>query len=425
MINFFNKNHSTPRQRIEPVIDMDRTVQNADSETIKMGPNEFGEFVRGGMSSAAGKVVSEKTAMRVSAVYACVQLIGGVTSSLPLPVFDVSSGTRKRDDSDPLWWLLNQQPNQKYTAAVFVESLVASNKLNGDGFAAIRRPSLASPIITELEWYPRENVEVIEDNNRLVYLMTKNGKQKAMLAEDVIHIPGPGFNGKHGMSQIKHALSNAAGTALAADEFSGKFFANGARPDFALEFPGSLDENQQDMIRRTWAERHQGAGNAHLPALMSGGAKVHEITMNAEDAQLITTRKFQVEDIARIFGVPPHMIGHTEKSSSWGTGVEQMSIGFVKYTLAPLLTKIEQELNRKLFGGDRKKFVEFNTAGLERGDYKTRMEGYRTALGRAGEPGWMTKNEIRKLENLPPVPGGDELNEGINNESTSETTGTE
>jgi HK97 family phage portal protein len=425
MINLFNKNHSTPRQRIEPVIDMDRTVQNADSETIKMGPNEFGEFVRGGMSSAAGKVVSEKTAMRVSAVYACVRLIGGTIASLPLPVYDVSNGERQRAEDDPVWWLLNQQPNDKYSAAVFWESMLGSLLLNGDGFAAIQRPSIASPVVRALEWYPSKNVEVIEDNNRLVYLMTKNGKQKAMLADDVIHVPGPGFDGKRGMSQIKHALSNAAGTALAADEFSGKFFANGARPDFALEFPGSLDENQQDMIRRTWAERHQGSSNAHLPALMSGGAKVHEITMNAEDAQLITTRKFQVEDIARIFGVPPHMIGHTEKSSSWGTGVEQMSIGFVKYTLAPLLTKIEQELNRKLFDGTRRRFSEFNTAGLERGDYKTRMEGYRTALGRAGEPGWMTVNEIRKLENQPPVEGGNELNKGNGDESTSETTGTE
>lgn len=153
---------------------------------------------------------------------------------------------------------------------------------------------------------------------------------------------------------------------------------------------------------------------------MSGGMKIHELTINAEDAQLIETRKFQIEDIARVFGVPPHMIGHTEKSSSWGTGVEQMSIGFVKYTLARHLTKIEQEFNRKLWR-DKTYFAEFNTAGLERGDYKTRMEGYRIALGRAGEQPWMDVEEVRRLENLSPDFNPQKANE---NESTTETTST-
>ena len=167
--------------------------------------------------------------------------------------------------------------------------------------------------------------------------------------------------------------------------------------------------NLWTQVRRTLNLQNGGTGNAHLPALMVGGAKVHELTMNAEDAQLIDTRRFQVEDIARIFGVPPHMIGHTDKTSSWGTGVEQMSIGFVKYTLQRHLVKFEQEINRKVWPSRERYFVEFMTAGLERGDYKTRNEGYRIALGRAGEPAWMTVNEVRKLENLPPVPGGEKL----------------
>lgn len=406
-------------QRIEPVITKEVTaIQNA----ISINSDELTSFITGGMS--AGVSVNENTVMKVSAVYASVSLIGGAIASLPLPIYQYNKGDREKIDH-PAWWLLNRQPKSAYSAAVFWESFVASLLLHGDGFAKIIRPSKFSPEVSGFDWYKKKDVEVIDDNGRLIYLLTRDNKKEVVAQEDMIHVPGPGFDGKNGMSQIKYVLLNAAGIAIAADKFSSAFFANGARPDFALEFPGGLTEQQQDMIRRTWGERHQGVEKSHLPALMSGGAKVHELTMNAEDAQLITTREFQVEDIARIFGVPPHMIGHTKNSTSWGTGVEQMSIGFVKYTLSRYLVKIEQELNRKLFLNQREFFAEFNTAGLERGDYKTRMEGYRIALGRAGEPGWMTAEEIRKLENLTTEPTVGTLNKGVSNEPIAKTTGQE
>jgi HK97 family phage portal protein len=142
--------------------------------------------------------------------------------------------------------------------------------------------------------------------------------------------------------------------------------------------------------------------------VLGGGLKVQPITINAHDAQLLETRKFQVEDICRIFGVPPHMVGHTEKTTSWGSGVEAMGIGFVKYTLQRHLVAFEQEINRKVFL-NAARFSEFATVGLERGDTKTRYDAYRTALGRAGEKAWMTVNEVRKAENMSPVDGGDEL----------------
>lgn len=373
---------------------------------------ELGAFISGGMS--AGVAVNEQTSMKVSAVYASVSLIGGAIASLPLPIYKSDGGDREKVAHD-LWWLLNRQPNQNYSAAVFWESLIGSLLLHGDGFAEILRPSRFSPDVIGFDWYRKKEVEVIEDGGRLIYKLTRDNKTRAVSQEDMLHVPGPGFDGKNGMSQLKYVLLNAAGIAIAADRYSSAFFANGARPDFALEFPGDLTDAQQDMIRKSWSDRHKGPDNAHLPSLLTDGAKVHELTMNAEDAQLLSTRQFQVEDIARIFGVPPHMIGHTQNNTSWGTGVEQMSIGFVKYTLSRYLTKIEQELNRKLFQSDRTHFLEFNTAGLERGDYKTRMEGYRIALGRAGEPGWMTQEEIRKLENLPETPKAGQLNTGAAN----------
>ena len=422
MMEFFNRKRAEPTQRIEPVLNTVK-VNNSSSMTGDINADEFGQFIRGGMASGGGMVVNEKTAMKVSAVYASVGLIGGAISSIPLPVFRDEITGRVRDRTNPLDSLLNKRPHTNYSASVFWESITASLLLNGDGFARIIRPGRFGAKIIGFDWYKAKDVEVKDDDGQIIYILKRNGKTEAVLPDDMIHIPGPGFDGLRGMSQIKFVLSNAAGVALAADEYSSAFFKNGARPDFAIEIPGNPTKESTQLFRESWQDRHGGVGKSHLPAIIAGGAKVHELTMNAEDAQLITTRQFQVEDIARIFGVPPHMIGHTSKSSSWGTGIEQMSIGFVKYTLSRHLIKIEQELNAKCFSETDKYFVEFNTAGLERGDYKTRMEGYRIGLGRAGEPGWMTVNEIRKLENQPPIDGGDTLNTGMTNESTAQTTG--
>ncbi|MGL4477382.1 MAG: phage portal protein [Aeromonas veronii] len=386
---------------------------------IRQGTELF-EWMTGGISSA-GVAVTEQSAQRVSAVYACVNLIGGAIASLPLPIYKRTADGRERVDHE-LWWLLNEQPHPAWSAATFWEYLVASKLLLGDAYAEILR---AGPKIIGFEPRHKSRITTQRVDGRLVYVyQDDSGKGRTIDQDDMLHIPGPGFDGLTGMSQIRHSLRNAAGIALASDEYSASFFRNGARPDFAIEVGGTVTAEQQDMLRRTWSERYGGLANAHLPALLVGGAKVHELTMNAEDAQLIDTRRFQVEDIARVFGVPPHMIGHTTAATSWGTGIEQMSIGFVKYTLQRHLVKFEQELNRKVWPRLPRYFCEFATAGLERGDYKSRNEGYRIALGRAGEPAWMSVNEVRKLENLKPVQGGDALNTGSQpNEPTAQAAG--
>lgn len=373
--------------------------------------------ITGGMS-AAGVAVTEKTAMQVAAVYACVNLIGGAISSMPLPIYQRTAEGRVKV-AHPLSPLLNRQPHARFSAAVFFEFVVASLLLHGDAYAEIQRPSLRSPLVLGLRPWPKAAlVDTKIEDGMLAYFLYDDERKavRKVLQDDMLHIPGAGFDGKNGMSQIRHGLRASAGIALAADQYSAEFFSNGSRPDFALEFPGVLTPEQQAMIRENWYSRYQGSGNRHLPALLTGGAKVHEVTMTAEDSQLLGTRQMQVEEIARLFGVPPHMIGHTTTSTSWGTGIEQQSIGFVKFTLSRHIRKIEQEINRKLLRGDEY-YCEFSTAGLERGDYKTRNEGYRIGLGRAGEPAWMTVNEVRKLENLPPVDGGDQLFTGGTNES--------
>jgi len=355
---------------------------------------------------AGGSAVNAITAMQSSAVYACISLIGGAIASMPMHIYERLPDQRKRADSK-LWWLLNEQPSPTITSATMWEYLLASKLLMGDGFAQILRRGAE---IVGLEPWSPTRVDVKRVDGRLKYKLTPEDASAFVVdQDDMLHIPGPGFNGLRGMSQIKFALRNAVGISLAADQYSHDFFDNSARPDFVLSSPNNLTDKQIELLRKTWEERYGGSGNRHKPAVLFGGMKVEPLSLNAEDAQLLSTRQFQIEDIARVFGVPPFMIGHTEKTTSWGSGVEQMGIGFVKFTLTTHLKKIEQEINRKFWPRYERYFAEFSTSGLERGDYKSRNEGYRIALGRAGEPGWMTVNEVRRLENLPPIEGGDQL----------------
>ena len=210
--------------------------------------------------------------------------------------------------------------------------------------------------------------------------------------------------------------------AMAADEFSESFFAHGANPSLALKVPGNLTKDQTDVIRTTFDQRYGGSLNAFKTMVLTGGIEMERLTITPEDSALIATRQFQVEDICRIYGVPPFMVGHTDKTTSFGSGVENMGRGFLKFTLQRHLVKIEQELNRKLWPTKTDDFLEFNVAGLERGDTKTRNDSYRIALGHAGEPGWMTVNEVRRMENLAPIDGGDQLNGAMSDETSNPAT---
>jgi len=366
---------------------------------------EMYDVLTGGISlGGSGIAVTEQTAMSVSAVYSCVALIGGAIAALPFHIYKRSTEGRERSDSD-LWWLFNESPWYSWTAASAWQFTAQSIALKGDGFWRIRRTSPYSAGIEGFEPIHPDKVQVAQENGRNIYLINDNGQMEAIDQADMLHFPGIGFDGKRSLTPIRAALRAPAGIALAADEFAGAFFKNGARPDFALTTPGKLDPDQAEHIRNTWGARHQGPSNAHLPAVLTGGLSVQQLTMSAEDAQLLSTRQFQVEDIARIFGVPPHMIGYTEKTSSWGTGVEQMSIGFVRYTLGRYLDSIQQEINRKIWPRSLKLFGEFNRDALLDGDSKAQAEYFAKALGGPGTQGFMAVNEVRRLKNLKPLPG--------------------
>lgn len=401
--------------RKEPVLDSSPSIRNSAPTQAN-----WNDFIIPSMT-AAGMPVTEETVMRITAVYACVSLIGGSIASMPLHIYERTPDGRKKVDHD-LWWLFNEQPNDRITAATFWEYTTGAKLLHGDSLAKIVRASPYSPKIIGFEELHPRCLEVQEKDGRLYYTIWRDRmKPEVVDQDDILHIPGPGFDGKRGLSTIRHALQDSGGIALAANQYSASFFKNGARPDFVLSAKGNLSPEQADVIRKTWGERHQGPNNAHLPAVLFGDMDVKQLTMSAEDAQLLGTRGFQIEEIARMFGVPPFMIGHNEKTTSWGSGIEQMSLGFIKFTLLKHLVKIQQEINRKCFKTS-KYFCEFNTAGLERGDLKGRYEAYRIALGRAGERQFLKVNEVRRLENLEPVEGGDELDKGQKtDESTSKT----
>ncbi|MFA5824804.1 MAG: phage portal protein [Gallionellaceae bacterium] len=347
--------------------------------------------------------VTEQTAMAIGAVYACVSLIGGALASLPFHLFKRTDAGRERYDND-LWWLFNESPWGSWTSTAAWQFAVQSIALKGDGFWRIHRASPYTNAIAGLEPIHPDRVVVYRDGTENLYLVqTLEGKLEPVPQADMLHFHGIGFDGFRSITPIRAALRPAAGIALAADEYAGAFFKNGARPDFALKTPGKLDDQQVKTLRETWVARHGGASNAHIPAVLAGGLEVQQLTMTMEDAQLLMTREFQVEDIARIFGVPPHMIGATSKTTSWGTGIEQMSIAFVRYTLGRYIDSITQEINRKIWPRNRTYFGEFSRDALLDGDSKAQAEYFAKALGGPGTQGWMTVDEVRRLKNLSPM----------------------
>lgn len=406
------------------------TVNNAGFVDADSGTMSVLYFSPG--ANAAGVPVTPENAMRVSAVYACVRIIGGSIASLPLHIYDRTPDGRKRADV-PLWFLFNEQPSPNWTAAAFWEYVIACVLLLGDGFAMIRR-NKALDIVEIIPLDPNAVIVDLKNGELVYYVQTWDGERlsrRTVIAADMLHFPGLGFNGVRSPSVIQSAAINAIGTAISAEQFAGRFFANGAMPSYIFEVDGKMDAEQQEQMRASFQEKVSGTNNAFKPFVTTQGVKLREISINPEDSQLMEARKFQVIDIARAFGVPPFMIGETEKTSSWGSGVEHMSLGYLKYTLQPHLSRWEQEINRKCFMTARR-FAEFSVVGLLRGDDKGRSEYYRQALGGSQGPGWMTTNEIRRLENLPPIAGGNRIynpNEtppsGSSSDDDDDTQGTE
>ena len=366
-------------------------------------------FYMGGTTS--GKTVTERSAMQMTAVYSCVRILSEAVAGLPLHLYRYKEdGGKEKALDHPLYRLLHDEPNPEMSSFVFRETLMTHLLLWGNAYAQVIRNGKGEVIAL----YPLmpNKMSVDRDENGRLYYTYYRGSDEAMKSRDfavilqpsdVLHIPGLGFDGLVGYSPIAMA-KNAIGMAIACEEYGAKFFANGAAPGGVLEHPGTIKDPQR--VRESWQSTFGGSGNANKIAVLEEGMKYTPIGISPEQAQFLETRKFQINEIARIFRVPPHMVGDLEKSSF--SNIEQQSLEFVKYTLDPWVTRWEQSIQRALLSQGEKAvyFAKFNLEGLLRGDYQSRMNGY--AIGR--QNGWMSANDIRELENLDRIPaeeGGD------------------
>ena len=363
-------------------------------------------FFLGG--STSGKVVTERSAMQMTAVYSCVRILSEAVAGLPLHFYKYDSNNSKtKAIDDPLYTLLHDEPNPDMTSFIFRETLMTHLLLWGNAYAQIIRNGKGE-VVALYPLMPNKMSVERDDNGEIYYIYSKSveeGKSAdagyhILKKEDVLHIPGLGFDGLVGYSPIAMA-KNAIGLAIATEEYGAKFFANGAAPSGVLEHPGTIKDPTK--VREAWMSQFGGSSNSGKVAVLEEGMKYTPISISPEQAQFLETRKFQINEIARIFRVPPHMVGDLEKSSF--SNIEQQSLEFVKYTLDPWIIRWEQSLNKALISKENKSkyFFKFNVEGLLRGDYQSRMNGYAVAR----QNGWMSANDIRELENLDKISAED------------------
>ena len=361
-------------------------------------------------STTSGKFVNERTSMQMTAVYCCVRILSEAVAGLPLHLYRYTDeGGKEKAADHPLYFLLHDEPNPEMTSFVFRETMMAHLLLWGNSYSQIIRNGKGEVIGLYPLMPDRMSVDR-DESGRLYYEYTRSDEDAKTMSdrdmtvrlspEEVLHIPGLGFDGLVGYSPIAMA-KNAIGLAIATEEYGSKFFANGAAPSGVLEHPGVLKDPAK--LRDSWTQTFGGSSNANKIAVLEEGVKYTPISISPNEAQFLETRKFQIDEIARIFRVPPHMLADLEKSSF--SNIEQQSLEFVKYTLEPWLVRFEQSAARALLRPEEKNkyFIKFNVDGLLRGDYKSRMDGY--AIAR--QNGWMSANDIRRLEQLDEIPAED------------------
>ena len=351
--------------------------------------------------TSAGYAVNERSAMQVTAVYACVRILAEAIAGLPLGVYRYTeNGSKEKVPDHPLYALLHDEPNPEMTSFIFRETMMSHLLLWGNAYAQIIRDGRGQ-VLGLYPLLPSQMDVSRADNGELVYTYSrgmdeygskKRTEQVELRREDVLHIPGLSFDGLIGYSPIAMA-NNAICMALATEAYGATFFANGATPGGVLEHPGVVKDPAH--LRESWHAQFSGK-NSHNVAVLEEGMTFHQMSIPPEEAQFLETRKFQIDEIARIFRVPPHMVGDLEKSSF--SNIEQQSLEFVKYTLDPWVIRWEQAMHQALLRPDEKPalFFKFNVDGLLRGDYQSRMNGY--AVGR--QNGWLSANDIRELENM-------------------------
>ena len=384
--------------------------------TIK---NMFGEAYQGtdkAVNDAIKNIVYQKgavspdQAMRQATVYACVTLIADNVAQLPLHLYEKTDGdnkpARNKAVKHPVYKLLRQKPNSWQTPFEFYQFLLHSLLLYG--MACCYKNRVGGKLMG-LEPIPPENIsEVWEGNKRHFSVYLENGV-KNFHTDDIFCVKAMTLNGRTAVSPITYAARNID-MSLDAGDYASSFYKNGARPSGILTTAQSLSSETSEKMKENWKKAH-GGGNSGGTAVLWGGMEYKAISMSNQDAQLLELLGFQRTEIAAIYRVPPHMVGAVDKTSSWGTGIEEQKQSFLTFTLQPWLTRIEQAVARDLLsdGESGNFYAEFLTDKFLQSNQRDRSDSYKTALGGTQHPGWLTVNEIRQKENMRPLKGGDKL----------------
>ncbi|EPJ1886051.1 phage portal protein [Enterobacter bugandensis] len=351
-------------------------------------------------TSSSGKVVTADKAIQLSAVWACVRLLSESISTLPLKIYvRQPDGSRKAATDHPAYSILCRRPNSEMTPSRFMLMVVASICLRGNAF--IEKKFIANRLVSLVPLLPQNMVVKRLTTGVLEYKYTENGSERVIPIKNIMHIRGFGLDGVCGMMPMKTGR-DVIGSAMAVEESAAKIFEQGLQSSGFLTAEQALNDEQRERLREYMA-KFTGSKNAGKIMVLEGGLKYQGVTMNPEDAQMLESRSFSIEEICRWFRVPPFMVGHTTKQSSWASSLEGMNLQFLTHTLRPLLVNIEQEIGRCLLDSDDEVFAEFSVEGLLRADSAGRAAYYTSAL----QNGWMSRNDVRRLENMPPIEGGD------------------
>jgi HK97 family phage portal protein len=360
----------------------------------------------GGYPTESGSQISEYNAPTIPAVYACVGLISDAIAQLPIRVYRMGdNGRREHIRGHRVEHLLNERPNPRMTAFAYRKTAMNHVLLWGNGYSHIQRRGNGTP---EALWLalPDRTWPELQTDGSLIYETTIDQDFKEIEAPDMVHVPAFGFDGVVGYSPVAVARQ-AMGLSKAMEKFGAKFYANDGTSGGYIKHPGKLSEEAVKNLRESLS-RQGGPDEAWRPKVLEEGMDYVQTTINPEDAQFLEGRDFQVAEIARIYRVPLHMIQSVSGSTSWGSGIAEMSMGFVRFTLAPWMTPIEQELNNKLFTRREREqgyYIKHDTSDLLRGDLNDRANYYQAALD--PENGWLTREEVRAAEDKDPLENDD------------------
>lgn len=346
-----------------------------------------------GARTSSGIYITEDKALTIAAVFTAVRFISSTIAALPLHVYRRNeAGGRELATRHWSYPLLHDAPNEYHTSFTWRELMLAHLLLWGNSYNRIEwlGNGSAGALLPLMPWDVRP--KLTSRGVKFYQVSLPDGKED-LSDDEVLHVPGLSYDGLQGLSVIGK-MRDSLGLAKTAEDLAGSFFANGAKVGGILEVPGRMDPEAQKRLVESLSERFAGKDGAFKAIVLEEGAKLHGPNMMPfKDAQFLEIRKFQRSEIFGWYGLPPHLGGDTERSTSWGTGIEQQDIGYAKHTITPWCVRIEQEINRKLYGRGSGLYCKFNLDALVRGDFKSLMEGLQIAVGRP----WLSANEAREL----------------------------